>query len=151
MNKNIKYIIPLLLIISVSGYFLYQHSVEYGLSKPALILKISTNLTEDGRHRINNVTFEKSSIVFFYKGADTIPSFPTVEANARLNRLDAAPASFWASTPFNFDEDEGNYELKIYFKEGNEPKKGDVLILPIRIVGHTGIPMYKTTSFYLWD
>src|SRR3972149_4858386 len=145
MNKIIKYIILVLLIISVSGYYLYQHSVEYGLAKPALILKISTNLTEDGRHMINNVTFEKSGVVFFYKRTDTLPSFPTIEVNARLIKLDAAPASFWASTPYNFDEDEGNYELKIFFKDGNEPKKGDVLILPIRIVGHTGVPMYKTT------
>ena len=151
MNKNIKYIFLVLLIISVSGYYLYQHSVEYGLAKPALLLKVSTNLTEDGRHMINNVTFEKSGVVFFYKRTDTIPSFPDLEVNARLNKLNAAPASFWASTPFNFDQDEGNYELKIFFKDGNEPKKGDVLILPIRIVGHTGVPMYKTTAFYLWE
>jgi len=98
MAKNIKYIILVLLILSASGYFLYQHAVEYGIAKPALILKISTNLTEDGRHRINNVTFEQSSVVFFYKRSDTIPTFQLFEVNARLNKLDVAPRVFGHQT-----------------------------------------------------
>lgn len=148
-KKNVIYIIVVLLIISVSGYYLYQHGVDYGLAKPALILKVSTNLSEKGNIQVNNITFEQSSVVFFYKRADSIPNFPELEVNARINALDKAPASFWASTPFT--DEEGLYELKIYFKDGNEPKEGDVLILPLRIIGSTGVVMYKTTSFYLWE
>ena len=146
--KNLKYIIVVLLIFSVSGYYLYQHVVELGLAKPALVLKVSTNLSEKGAVMVNNVTFEQSSVVFFYKRADSIPSFPEIEVNARRNALDSAPASFWASTPF---KDEGIYELRLLFRDGNEPKKGDILILPIRIIGSTGVIMYKTTSFYEWE
>jgi len=148
-KKNIKYIIAVLLIFSVSGYYLYQHSVDYGLAKPALILKVSTNLSEKGAIQVNNITFEQSSVVFFYKRADSIPSFPEIEVNARRNALDTAPASYWASTPYK--DEEGLYELKIYFKDGNEPKQGDILILPVRIIGSTGVPMYKTTAFYAWE
>jgi len=97
-KKYIKYIIAVLLIFSVSGYYLYQHGVEFGLAKPALIMKVSTNLSEKGAVQVNNITFEQSSVVFFYKRADSIPSFPEIEVNARINALDTAPASYWAST-----------------------------------------------------
>ena len=100
------------------------------------------------RLQINNVTFEQSSVPVFYKRADTIPAFPEIEVNARLNALDSAPASFWASTPY---KDEGLYEVKLYFRDGKEPKKGDILILPIRIIGSTAVIMYKTTAFYEWE
>jgi len=148
-KKKLKYIIILLLILSVSGYYLYQHGVELGVAKPTLILKVSTNLSEKGAIQVNNVTFEQSSIVFFYKRADSIPSFPEIEVNARLNMLDAAPASYWASTPYT--DEEGLYELKIYFRDGKEPKQGDILILPIRIIGSSAVVMYKTTAFYEWQ
>ena len=148
-KKKLKYITILLLILSVSGYYLYQHGVELGVAKPTLILKVSTNLSEKGAIQVNNVTFEQSSIVFFYKRADSIPSFPEIEVNARLNMLDAAPASYWASTPYT--DEEGLYELKIYFRDGKEPKQGDILILPIRIIGSSAVVMYKTTAFYEWQ
>jgi len=131
MKKKIIYGFILILIISTSGYYLYQHAVDIGLAKPALILKVATNQTEWGATNINNVTFEQSSVIFFYKRADTIPEFPSLEVNARLNELNAAPSSFWASTPYKNDEKEGVYTLKILFRDGNEPKPGDVLILPI--------------------
>ena len=148
-KKKLKYIIILLLILTVSGYYLYQHGVELGVAKPALILKVSTNLSEKGAIQVNNVTFEQSRVVFFYKRADSIPSFPEIEVNARLNMLDTAPASYWASTPYT--DEEGLYELKIYFRDGKEPKQGDILILPIRIIGSTAVIMYKTTAFYQWE
>lgn len=148
-KKNIKYVIIVLLVFSVAGYYLYQHATDMGLAKPALVLKISTNLSEKGAIQINNVTFVQSSVPVFYKRTDTIPVFPEIEVNARLNALDSAPASFWASTPFN--KDEGLYEVKVYFRDGKEPKKGDILILPIRIIGSTAVIMYKTTAFYEWE
>ena len=147
-KKNITYVIIALLVFSVAGYYIYQHAMDMGLAKPALVLKISTNLSEKGALQINNVTFVQSSVPVFYKRADTIPSFPEIEVNARLNALDSAPASFWASTPY---KEEGIYEVKIYFRDGKEPKKGDILILPIRIIGSTAVVMHKTTAFYEWE
>ena len=147
-KKNITYIIIALLIFSVAGYYLYQHAIDMGLAKPALVLKISTNLSEKGAIQINNVTFEQSSVPVFYKRADSIPTFPEIEVNARLNMLDSAPASFWASTPY---KEEGLYEVKLFFRDGKEPKKGDILILPIRIIGSTAVVMYKSTAFYEWE
>ncbi len=146
-KKIIKYVV-VLLIFSVSGYYLYQHGVELGLAKPALVLKISTNESTRGQAMINNVTFEQSSVAFFYKRSDSIPEFPEIEVNARLNQLDAAPASFWASQRY---DGVGTYSVMVFFRDGKEPKQGDILILPIRIIGRTGVPIYKTTAFYIWE
>ncbi len=146
-KKIIKYIL-VLLIFSVSGYYLYQHGVELGLAKPALVMKISTNESAMGLAMIHNVTFEQSSVAFFYKRGDAVPEFPEIEVNARLNQLDAAPASFWASQHY---DGVGVYTLRVFFRDGKEPKPGDILILPIRIIGSTGVPMYKTTAFYIWE
>jgi len=137
-----------LLVLSVSGYYLYQHALEIGLEKPALILKVSTNLTDKGTPMVNNVTFEESAVAFFYKRTDTPANFPEIDANARLNNLNSIPASFWASV---HRPSEGVYTLRLFFKDGMEPKKGDVLIIPIRLVSHTGAIQYKTTAFYCWN
>ncbi|VVB55877.1 Uncharacterised protein [uncultured archaeon] len=147
-KKTITYGIIILLVLSASGYYLYQHAIDYGLEKPALILKVSTNLTDKGNPMINNVTFEQSGVAFFYKRADSIPQFPEVDANARLNNLNSAPASFWASA---HRPEEGVFSLRLFFRDGKEPKKGDVLIIPIRLVSHTGAIQYKTTAFYCWS
>lgn len=147
-KKNIKYVVIALLVFSAAGYYLYQNAIDMGLAKPVLVLKISTNLSEKGATQISNVTFEQSSVPAFYKRADTIPAFPEIEVNARLNALDSAPASFWASTPY---KDEGLYEVKLYFRDEKEPKKGDILILPIRIIGSTAVVMHKSTAFYEWE
>ncbi len=146
-KKPLIYIV-ILLVFSASGYYVYKHSTEIGLTKPALIMKISTNETTVGLPMVNNVTFEQSSVMFFYKTTDTKVEFPEIDVNARLNKLDAAPASFWASTPY---EKEGVYTLNVYFRDGNAPKQGDILILPIRIVGHTGAILDKKTAFYVWE
>ncbi|MCZ7355997.1 MAG: hypothetical protein O8C66_08440 [Candidatus Methanoperedens sp.] len=147
-KKILKYTVVVLLILSVSGYYLYQHALDIGLEKPALVLTVSTNLTDKGTPIINNVTFEESSVMFFYKRADTPANFPEIDANARINKLAAIPASFWASI---HRPSEGVYTLRMFFRDGMEPKKGDVLIIPIRLVSHTGAIQYKTTAFYCWS
>ncbi len=145
---KLKYGIIVLLILSVSGYYLYQHAIEIGLAKPALVLKVSTNLTSYGTPMINNVTFEQSSVPFFYKRTDTPAEFPEIDVNARINKLNSAPASYWASV---HRKEEGVYDLRLFFKDGNEPRKGDILIMPIRLTSHTGAIEYKTTAFYEWE
>ncbi len=150
-KKKIKYAIVILLIFSVSGYYLYQNAMELGLAKPALVLKISTNVSDTGTPMINNITFEQSSVPVFYKTADTPPNFPEIDVNARLNKLNAASSSYWASVHRNSDTDEGVYTLRLFFKDGMEPKKGDVLILPFRLISRKGAVQYKTTAFYEWE
>ncbi len=152
MNGKITYkyaaYIILFLLVSSGGYYTYQHGVDLGLEKPELILKVSTNLTADGTPMVNNVTFEQSSVPFFYKTVDSIPDVPEIDVNARINMLAEAPASFWASEHYTGNN---TYTLRLFFRGGSEPKKGDILILPIRIIGNTGAVEYKTTAFYLWE
>ena len=145
-----KMLIVVLLVLSVSGYYLYQHALDYGLSKPALLLRVSMNITETGAPMINNVTFEQSSVPFFYKRVDSVPDFPEIDVNARINNLNTAPASYWASQKVDFS-DAGVYTLKMFFRDGKEPKKGDILIMPIRIASSTGTIAYKTTAFFVWE
>jgi hypothetical protein len=150
MDKKIyKYTvyIILLLLFSAGGYYIYQHGTDLGLEKPVLVLKVSTNLTEKGTPRVNNVTFEQSSVPFFYKTTDSVPNFPEIDVNARINNLASIPASFWASVHYTGED---TYTLKVFFRDGSEPKKGDILIMPIRIISHTGAVEYKTTAFYEW-
>ncbi len=149
--KYAAYVI-LLLLFSSGGYYAYQHGVELGLEKPVLVLQVSTNLTSEGTPMVNNVTFEQSGVPFFYKTADSIPNFPEIDVNARINMLASIPASYWASAHSEGEEVEpGVYTLRIFFVPGSEPKKGDILILPIRLISHTGAVAYKTTAFYLWE
>ncbi|MCZ7358331.1 MAG: hypothetical protein O8C66_03045 [Candidatus Methanoperedens sp.] len=117
-------------------------------AKPTLILWVSTNLTDKGTPMVNNVTFEESSVPVYYKRADALAEFPEIDANARTNKLDSVPVSFWASV---HRPTEGVYTLTLFFKDGMEPKKGDVLIIPIRLVSNTGAIQYKTTAFYCWS
>lgn len=145
--KYAAYII-LLLLFSSGGYYIYQHGIDLGLEKPALILKVSTNLTAQGTPMVNNVTFEQSGVPFFYKTADAPPDFPEIDVNARINKLNSIWAGYWASVHYTGDN---TYTLKVFFREDSKPKKGDILILPIRIISHTGAVEYKTTAFYLWE
>ncbi|MCX9084564.1 MAG: hypothetical protein OIN87_07205 [Candidatus Methanoperedens sp.] len=147
-KKSIKYGIILLLIVSISGYYVYQHALEMDLAKPAVMMIVSTNLSETGTPMVNNVTIEEIAIPFFYKTADSIPKFPEVDANIRLNTLMAPPASYWASA---YRYEEGEFPLKLFFREGSEPKAGDILIITIRLVSGTGAIQYKTTAFHCWQ
>lgn len=149
IGRLTKILIIILLAATASGLYIYQNSINIGLSKPALILTVSTNLTTNtGNPMVNNVTFEQSSIPFFYKRTDVSPNFPEIQANARVNKFTSSPASYWAATHYNWDE--GVYTLKIFFRDGQEPKQGDILIIPIRIISYTGAIAYKSTAFYLW-
>jgi hypothetical protein len=124
--------------------------LSIGALKPILILNISTNLTVQNTPMINNITFEQSTIASSYIGRDAVPNFPEIDISARINKLDSAPVSFWAAQHINFNEN-GTYTLKLFFKDGSEPKKGDVLIMPIRIINSNGAIVYKTTAFYNWE
>jgi hypothetical protein len=149
-KRTITYILIVLLVVSATGYYLYQHSLEMGLTKPVLILKISANFTGK-QPMVYNVTFEQSTIPSFYKVADSIPNFPEINVNARSDQLESSPSSFTASAPFKFENSLETYTLKVYFKPGREPKSGTLMILPIRIIGNTGATLFKTSAFYEWQ
>lgn len=149
-KRTITYILVVLLVLSVTGYYLYQNSLGMGLTKPVLILKISANFTGK-QPMVYNVTFEQSTVPSFYKVADSIPDFPEINVNARMNELQSNTASFTASAPFKFDEALETYTLTVYFKPGKEPKSGTVMILPIRVIGITGATLFKTSAFYEWQ
>ncbi len=156
MNEKITYkyaaYITLLLLFSTGGYYIYQHGVDLGLEKPALVLKVSTNLTSEGIPRVNNVTFEQSSVPFFYKRTEIPPDFPEVEAWVRINKLDSQWASLTASAHSQGENvNPGVYPLKLFFRDGMEPKKGDILFVSIFLISHTGAVVEKTTSFYCWE
>ena len=149
MKQFYKYAIIVLIVISVTGYYLSQQAEALGLAKPQLTLKVSTNSSQQfGGPMINNITFERSSVPFFYKTTDTPPDFPDVQALVRINRIDAAPGSYWASEQF---KGESIYMLPIFFRPGKEPKKGDVLLITVSITSNWGDDLYRTTAFYVWE
>jgi hypothetical protein len=113
-------------------------------------LKISTDLIE-GIPSITNVTFEQSSVVFFYKATETSPRFPEIDANARINDFASGPSTYYAAAPFDFSKKSANYTVQLFFRDGKEPKQGDILFIPIRISGYTGTVLYKITAFYDWE
>ncbi|TFH47192.1 MAG: hypothetical protein E4G94_00735 [ANME-2 cluster archaeon] len=150
-NKKLKFIIPaigILFVLLISGYYLNQHALELGLTKPALVLKVSLSENDDNP-MFNNVTFEQSQVMFFYKTTDKSAEFPEINAQARLNTLNAPPATYWAGSSY---KGEGTYELRLYFLNGQEPEPGaDILIIPIRVTDFRGTIMNKTTAFYMWE
>ena len=145
-KRVLIYTLVALVILSATGYYIYQHAIQLRLAKPELILKVS--MSSDSGPTISNITFEQSSVPFFYKTTDTAPQFPEIQVNARLNQVSSAPASYWAATPFKGD---GEYILRVFFRDGQEPKKDDVLILPVRVVGYRGDELFITTAFWVWE
>lgn len=115
----------------------------------ALKLTISTNLSGNNTPTVNNLTFEQANVPFFYKRSDSIVDFPDVNAVIRLNSLQSEPISYWASSRRN--DDEGIYTLTSVFRDGKEPKPGDMLIITLRLTNFRGNVEYKTTAFYDWQ
>lgn len=148
IGKRARMLILFVFIVSIIGYYIYINSSVMGLSKPELRITVSTNLSEVGTPMINNATFEQSGVPFFYKTTDSPADFPEIDVNIRINKLSSAPASYWASTPY---KGEGKYTLRLFFRDGQYPKKGDVLIISIRMASSTGAIMYKTTAFWVWE
>lgn len=145
-----KLIVIVLLLLSASAYYLYKNSSGIGLTKPILELKISTDLS-DGMPLITNVTFDQSSVIFFYKATESIPKFPEIDVNARINEFESGPSTYYASAPYDFSKKNETYSIRLFFRDGKVPRQGDILILPIRITGYTGTILYKTTAFYDWQ
>lgn len=149
MKQIYKYAIIALIIISVSGYYISQQAEGLGLAKPELAIKVMTNSSEEfGGPMVKNITFERTSVPFFYRTNDVVPDFPDVQANVRINRIDSAPASYWASEHFRGDD---VYNLRLFFRDGKAPKIGDVLLITVKINDDWGEELFRTTAFYIWE
>jgi hypothetical protein len=143
--SNIKVIVVLLLVMSATLY-MYSTKIE---SKPALDIIITTGFDENGTIKVTNMTFEQTSVPFFYKTTDNRAEFPEINVIARYNSITSEPSSYWASYKYN-PETEGKYILKVVFRTGKEPNVEDLLILPVKITDFRGNVIYKTTAFYGW-
>lgn len=148
IGRYSKVLILAILILSASAYYIYINSDKMGLAKPMLVITATTGLTSTGGPAITNATFQQSGVAFFYKTTDSPAEFPEIDANVRINKMASAPASYWTSVPY---KGEGVYDIKIFFREDQYPKKGDILIIPIRILSRTGAVAYKTTAFWVWE
>ncbi len=138
-------VIMLLVIIAAA---MYVNSTGITNSKPALKMVITSGFDENDTVKVTNMTFEQVSLPFFYASRDTAPKFPEINVFGRIDNLSSGPSSFWASA--YRPDDEGVYTLTMVFREGQEPKNGSILILPVKMTDWAGRTIYKTTAFYEW-
>lgn len=146
MNKII-WVIVLIIIGSVLIYT-YETNATFD-SKPALKIVVTTNPDENDTIKILNMTFEQTTIPFFYKRIDSPASFPEISIMTRYNTLNSEPMAFWSARPYS-PETEGSYALTITFRDGKEPKVGDILILSVKTIGYGERLIEKKTAFYEW-
>ena len=146
MNKGL--IIIAMIVISLIAIGLYINKDIFNPS-PALKLSISTNVSPNGVIKINNVTFEQTTVPFFYKKADEIVEFPDVNAFAKSNDVHAEQITYWASQVRK--NDEGDYILTLVFRDGEEPNINDMLLIRLALTDIKGNTIYKTTAFYGWE
>ena len=116
--------------------------------KPALRMTVTTGYDENNTVVVTNMTFEQTTVPFYYKRVDNSAKFPEINVYARYNTMSSEPMSYWAST-FR-PNDEGNYTLLMTFRDGKEPKPEDFLLLPIKITDSFGNQESKKTAFYEW-
>lgn len=144
----VKTALVLLLLLAIAGtvgYYAYKQINWH----PTLILKISTGVNEtDNSPIITNVTFEQGQVI--YKGTDTVAQYPEINVMVRNGTLESAPITYWASAPWNQDEESGKYTVTAVFKETYTPHSGDLFIVTIRQVGRGAYILKKTTAFYEW-
>jgi hypothetical protein len=108
---------------------------------PALDMIVTVNRTA-----ITNVTFEQTTVPYYYIRKDTPTDFPEVSAVARPNELESLPISYWASvhTP-----QEGIYNMRMVFK--TNPQVNDTLIITLRYSVFGGTVIDKRTAFHIWE
>ena len=145
MSKTLITII--IIAISVIAFGLYINKDIFNPS-PALKLSISTNLSTANTPRISNISFEQTTVPFFYKKGDTKVEFPDINAFIKSNEAQSEQISFWASQVRKNDEDD--YTLTLVFRDGEEPKTDDLLLIRLSLTDIKGRVIYKTTAFYGW-
>lgn len=127
---------------------IYANNTGITDSKPALKMIIITGVDDNNTVQVMNMSFKQTTVPFYFKRADSPAKFPEINVYARYNEMATEPVSYWASA-FR-PNDEGIYTLTMTFKDGKEPKVGDLLLLPIKITDSFGNQESRTTSFYIW-
>lgn len=144
--KIVAVLALVILFAGAIGYFVYGNiNTE---SRPSLKMTITTELNETTELPIiTNVTFEQSTVPFYYVKADTPPKFPDITVETKIGAVKNPPAGYRVGA---FRPVEGTYNLTVTFMNGSEPKTGDLLILAIRLSDFRGVIIKKTTAFYDW-
>ncbi len=151
MKKTTVVITFTVIVLLIGAVYVSMGNIgsTLNIGKPALKLTITTGTNEsDGTPIVTNVTFEQTEVI--YKGTDAKVEYPDISVIARNESLLAAPVSYWAAQAWNEEKDNGTYTLTLTFRETYTPKKGDLLILTIRLTGIKGYILGKKTAFYEW-
>jgi len=147
MNRIVKMIVWLAVIL-VAGVLVLSTQSDMLKDSPALKLTVITELNESSDlPSVTNVTFEQTTVPFYYKKADTPPKFPDINIETKIGAVKNPPVAYRAG---EFRPVEGTYYLTVVFMNGSEPKTGDLLIMAIRLSDFKGAVIKKTTAFYEW-
>jgi hypothetical protein len=145
MSKKIWII--MILLMSVSAIVIGNNTGIFE-SKLALKLVVTTSLDENNTVKITNITFEQTTVPFYYKRVDSPTQFPEINVFVKSNIEQAESISYWSAVKRT--DDEGIYTLILIFRDGKAPKVNDTLILPIKLTDFKGKQIYRTTAFYGW-
>lgn len=140
-----KIVIVIFVIIMAT----YINSTGFTDSKPALKMTITTGLNENNTVTITNMTFEQTTVPFYYKRVDSPTQFPEISVYARTNDKKSDVISFWSAVKRTSDD--GIYTLTMTFRDGKEPNPEEMLILAVKLTDFKGKQIYKTTAFYGWE
>jgi hypothetical protein len=147
-NIAIMFIIVIALVGALSLY-----GDRLNLTKPALKVTVITgnnpnpNLDKDFI-QITNMTFEQTTVPIYYKGVDSPVEFPDIDIEGKNSSIMSIPVTYWQSQ--KREKIEGSYTFILTFREPYVPKKGDLLILDVRMNDFMGVLEFKTTAFYVW-
>lgn len=147
IRQIVNIAIVLIVLIGIVSAVLYTQKDKMQ-SYPALKMTVTTALNESTELPIvTNVTMEQTTIPFYYRRADTPPKFPEITVETKIGAMMSPPVGYRAGT---YRPEEGRYELTVTFRDGMEPKPGDLLIMAIRLSDFKGAIVKKTTAFYEW-
>jgi len=142
-----KVTIAILLLMITAALVIGNNTGIFG-SKPALKLVVKTGLDNNGTVKVTNMTFEQTTVPFFYRRADVPAKYPDINAYVRYDTINSEPKSYWSSV-YRTD-DEGLYTLILTFRNGKEPKLNDTLIISTKVTNFNGDIESKSTAFYGW-
>ncbi len=144
--SKITIVILLLSLITVG---IWANSIGTFDSSPALKLVVTTGFDNNNTLKITNITFEQTTVPFFYKKVDSPTQFPEISVFVKSNKEQAESISYWSA--IKRTNDEGSYTLTLTFRDGKAPKVNDTLILPVKLTDFKGRQIYRTTAFYGWQ
>lgn len=152
MKKMAQIAIAIIVMAVIIGLcYQYGGSILSGmnLTKPALKIKISTDINESTKNlEVTNLAFEQTNVSKMFRSVDSPAEFPNIDVEAKSNTIYSEPISYWASekrTDVN-----KTYNFVLTFRDNSTVNVGDLLILSVRMSDFRGNLEYKTTAFYEW-